>query len=410
MEKVELNPRLRVEPIPVEVQGRKMLLFEDPDRFTDQTVLMPLEAAVIVQFLDGAHSVRDIQEELMRQSGQLIDSKLIEEMIAQLDLHLLLESPRFFAHVQKLNDDWAREPVRPPEHAGRAYPDDPAELKTLLDGCYTAPDGPGALPGPARDHDLKGIVAPHMDIRDAGVCSAFAFKELAERTDAELFVLFGTGHAETQRLFVLSDKDFQTPLGIARSDRELIDRIRKLRHDRNPVNDYLHKLEHSIEFMVVYLQHALAGRPFRIVPVLTAGTAPSLIGKSPPAADPAFRDFMDALRLALAERGERVCFVAGADLAHLGPRYGDQQTWAPIRMAEEEEIDRAMLAPLLVGDEDGFFGEIAKIGDQRRVCGLAPIYAALAASGAERAQLLKWSYWHDHETSSVVSFASLALY
>ena len=135
----------------------------------------------------------------------------------------------------------------------------------------------------------------------------------------------------------------------------------KLKKDRNPINDYLHKQEHSIEFMVVFLQHVLKDRrDFQIVPVLVAGMTPSVITRTAPSTEPLFCDFMDALKQALSEQNQKVCFIAGADLAHLGPRYGDKESYSPIRMAEEEEADQRMLAPLLVGDKDGFFQEIAK--------------------------------------------------
>jgi hypothetical protein len=406
-----MNPRLRVMPVAVEVQGRKMLLFQDPDRITDETVLMPLEAAAIVQFLDGGHSVRQIQEELTRAAGRIVDSQLIQDLVDQLDEHLLLESPRFHARVREMAEQWAALSARPPSHAGQAYPEDKDQLINFLDSCYTAPDGPGALPGPPRDQSLKGIIAPHMDLRESGPVAAHAFKALAEHSQARLFVIFGTGHDEPQRFFVPTDKDFETPLGAVRTDRELLARIMRRRADRNPLNDYVHKTEHSIEFMAVLLQHALRGRDdFRILPVLASGTAPSVIAKTPPGADPAFRDFMTALKQALGELDEPVCFIAGADLAHLGPRYGDRETWAPIRMGEEEDLDRSMLAPLAAADKEGFFQAIAAKGDQRRICGLPPIYALIEASGAHKGELLKWAYWHDRATHSVVTFASMAMY
>ncbi|HUT52270.1 MAG TPA: AmmeMemoRadiSam system protein B [bacterium] len=411
MEPMQVNPRLRVMPVAVEIQGRQMLMFQDPDRFTEETVLMPMEAAAIVQFLDGGHSVREIQEALTRASGQIIDSQLIEDMVAQLDEHLLLESPRFHEHVRALSEQWAALKVRPPSQAGQSYPEDKEELIKFLDAFYTATDGPGALPEAPKANDLKAIIAPHMDLSESGPVGAHAFKALAEHSEARLFVIFGTGHMEPQRMFVPTDKDFVTPLGVMPTDRELVARIQRLRADRNPLNDYVHKTEHSIEFMVLLLQHALRGRDgIRIVPVLASGVSPCIVSRTPPESEPAFKEFMGALKLALSERNEPVCFIAGADLAHLGPRYGDKEHWAPIRMAEEEEMDRKMLAPLASADQDGFFQEIAGQMDRRRICGLPPIYALMHASGAVRSELLKWGYWHDRSTHSVVTFASMSVY
>ncbi|MFO8058591.1 MAG: AmmeMemoRadiSam system protein B, partial [bacterium] len=349
MDELNINPRLRVAPVPVQVEGKKMLLFQDPEGIVEESVLVPLEAAAIIQYFDGSRSVREIQEELTRQTGQLIDSDLIENLARQLDEKLLLDSPRFHGHVMKLNEEWAAQEVRPALHAGNSYPAEKEKLKKFLDGFYTAPDGPGGLPGERKASDLKGIVAPHMNINDSGACTAHAFKALAENTDASLFIIFGTAHMEEQRVFIMSDKDFRTPLGTARTDKDLVNRIARLQSNRNPLHDYIHKQEHSIEFMVVFLQHALADSDVRILPVLCNGFQPSVISETSPRKEPAFKDFMSALNTALSERNEKVCFIAGADLAHLGPRYGDQENYGPARMKEEEAEDRKMLDHLAQG-------------------------------------------------------------
>ncbi len=410
MNEISANPMLRIAPVPVEVEGKKMLVFQDPEGIQEETVLVPLEAAAIIQYFDGTRSIKQIQEELTRQSGQLIDSELIKNLADQLDKKLLLDSPRFHQHVRNLNQEWDKKQVRPPHHAGRAYPQEKEKLQQLLDGFYTAPEGPGELPGKPRSADLKAIMAPHMNINDSGACTAHAFKKLAENTDASLFVVFGTAHMESQRMFIMSDKDFETPLGTAQTDKELVQRIARLQSNRNPLYDYIHKQEHSIEFMVLFLQHALAKPDVRILPVLCNAFQPPIVSRTSPQQEPAFKDFMSALEAALSERDEKVCFIAGADLAHLGPRYGDEEKYGPARMKEEQADDKKMLDHLGQADADGFFMEVAGQQDKRRICGLPPIYAAARASKAQKAELLKWAYWYDEQTYSVVTFASMVLY
>jgi MEMO1 family protein len=407
----EFTPKLRIVPVPVEIEGKKMLIFQDPDQITDETVVMPFEAGMLVQYFDGSKTVREIQEDIMRKSGQLIDSNIISDLTNQLDERLLLDSPRFQAHMEALYTAWMELETRPPSHAGRAYPEDKDELKKFLDKFYLDPEGPGALPGDVKSNGLKGIVAPHMDISESGACTAHAFKTLAEESDAELFVIFGTGHQEPQRMFMMSEKNYETPLGTAVTDNELVKRIQRLRQNRTPVDDYIHKQEHSIEFMVVFLQHALMGkRDFKILPVLVSGMHPSIMSELSPLIDPIFREFSSAMKQAIAESGQKVCFIAGADLAHQGPRYGNKEAWGPARMGEEEKLDRGMLGPLLTGDKDGFFMDIAKIKDQRSICGVGPVYSMYEMTAPEKSELIKWGYWHDAETHSVVTFVSMSLY
>jgi len=60
-------------------------------------------------------------------------------------------------------------------------------------------------------------------------------------------------------------------------------------------------------------------------------------------------------------------------------------------------------------DHADFFAEIAKNGDQRRVCGFAPMYTFLHLVGAKQGKLLKYAY-AETAPQSAVSFASLAFY
>jgi hypothetical protein len=400
-------PKLReVTAIATEHEGRKVLLLQDPEQISETAVMLPQELLPIIRFFDGQHSVRDIQAEIMRQTGELLDSEIIAKLAEELDQHLLLDSERFRQHVQQIYREWASLPARPPFHAGQAYPENAPELRRFLDGCYAPPSGPGPIAPAARRSDLKGILAPHIDLKSHGPSYAHAYKALAEGADADLFLIFGTGHQLARPLFSLSEKDYQTPLGLARTDREFVRRVLLRLRNRSAPDDLVHRKEHSIEFQVVMLQHALgATRPFQIVPVLAGSfSAFARTGESP-AEDPSFRDWMEAFGFAL--EGRKAVFIVGGDLAHLGPRYGDEEQFAPIREPEIEAEDRRMLQPLLAGDREEFFQVIARDQDRRRICGLSPLYAALALFQPQAGELLQWSCWHDPDTGSAVSFAAM---
>jgi hypothetical protein len=57
------------------------------------------------------------------------------------------------------------------------------------------------------------------------------------------------------------------------------------------------------------------------------------------------------------------------------------------------------------GDPDGFHLDAIRDDARRRLCGIAPIYAAMRASGA-RARLLHYGQWTDGTDS--VSYAAAA--
>jgi AmmeMemoRadiSam system protein B len=405
------KPKLRnLQALSTEINGKKVLVFQDPERISPEAVMVPAELAPIIRYFDGNHTIRDIQAKLMRTTGELIDSEQIQRIVNELDKYLLLESEHLFQHLKEISTAWEKADVRPPALAGTAYPESAEELRGLLHGFYTDPAGPG-LPDPASANDLKGILSPHIDLKGNGPCYAHAYKTLAERSEAETFFIIGTAHFEAMQTFIFCEKDFATPLGIAETDREFIQLVKRRLKDRSKKTDLTHRLEHSIEFQVIFLQHLFAGKKnLRIIPLLVGSFQHLILSQSSPHEDPLVRDFIEVVRTALSEQEKQVCFITGGDLAHLGPRYGDRELYAPIREPDIKADDQKMIEPLLGADEDAFFQAVAEIQDRRHVCGLSPLYTMLAIIKPERGELLKWSCWFDQATRSAVSFASMAFY
>ncbi len=115
--------------------------------------------------------------------------------------------------------------------------------------------------------------------------------------------------------------------------------------------------------------------------------------------------FLDALSETIAASGRKVTVIAGADLAHVGPRFGDS---APVRAEDLQRVgeeDRAMLAAVEAGDARGFFESIAADGDRRRICGFSPIYALLRTLGVVQGQVKHYGQWPDPQ--AVVTYASV---
>ncbi len=61
------------------------------------------------------------------------------------------------------------------------------------------------------------------------------------------------------------------------------------------------------------------------------------------------------------------------------------------------------------GDPEGFFGDVLKDRDARRICGLSPMYTQLELLQGHHADLLKYGIAMEPDTGSAVSFASLAI-
>ena len=285
--------------------------------------------------------------------------------------------------------------VRRPTCAGSVYPDDPGRLRAALDAWLALPRRAGVRRGSATA-PTRLLVAPHIDYpRGArGYASAYA---ALDGTDADLFVVFGTAHETPPHLFTLTRRHYATPLGPVATDRAAVEAIvGELGEAEVLTDERCHAGEHSVELQVVVLRH-LVRHAFTALPVLC-----SSITHLP---DPArFTDrFLAALGRAV--HGRKVCFVAGADLAHVGPLYGDRRPPTPAEAAAVEADDQSTLAFLEAGDAEGFHRDAVRDDARRRLCGTAPIYAAMRASG-RGARLLHYERWTDGRDS--VSFAAAA--
>jgi len=398
-------PRLRaVEAFPVEQEGQRYVALRDPAGYVAEVIMLPVDLVEVLALFDGEHPISAIQAELLQRHGEQVARASLEQLIGELDAHGFLESPAFARRRAAIDDAFLGAPRRPASHAGGAYPDDPAELRSRMDGFFTSPQGPGAV-GDFQGGGVSGLIAPHIDFHRGGPAYAWAYRDLAERCDADLFVIFGTCHAGMADPFALTRKDYDTPLGPARVDREVVEALAARAGQDCFGSELAHRNEHSIEFQAVFLSYLYAGRrDIRIVPVLTSFAHEALARGQRPDDDPRVGRFLDALA-DLAGSGRRVAFIAGADLAHVGPRFGDPQPVSPAELGTIDREDREMLRAVQAGDPEGFFESVRADGDRRRICGLSPIYTLLRVRAGAKGLLRQYGQWPDPQ--GVVSFASV---
>src|SRR5947207_1417010 len=211
-------PRLRpLEAFPVEHEGQRMIALRDPAGLTSSIVMLPGPLLEIVSLFDGAHTTVDVQAVVMRQHGQLVTAAEIESVVASLDEHGFLATPRFAARVAEIEAEFRQALTRP---------------------------APEARVARARQY------------------------------------CFGA--------------------------------------------ELVHRGEHSIEFQAVFIRYLFGGRrDFTIVPILTSFAHDALARGKRPEDDRRVARFLDAVVETAAAQKRRVAFVAGADLAHMGPRFGD---------------------------------------------------------------------------------------
>ena len=89
------------------------------------------------------------------------------------------------------------------------------------------------------------------------------------------------------------------------------------------MEDFCHSFEHTVELQLIFLQHAL-GANVRILPILCGPFARSIYQGGKPEDDDKVKAFLEALGEMREREGDKLFWILGVDMAHMGARYQDR--------------------------------------------------------------------------------------
>ncbi len=410
-EKKPYPPLRNIEAFPIHHQGQTLICLHDPLGYVPTEITLSPAAFFIAACLDGNHTLRDIQLEFAREfQGALIPSEEIESIVNFLDEHGFLLNDRFQEIKSKIEKEFLQQKVRMPYHAGQSYSSARHELGAYLGSLFTREGGPGPLPAEQESPsvDIVGLIAPHIDFNRGALGYAYAYYKLYQSAKPNTVIIFGVSHNGGDTPYIMTRKHFSTPLGTLLTNQEYIDYVAN-RVSFDPFqSEIMHRMEHSIEFQVLMLNY-LFGTDVKIVPILCGPIDEENV--SSPIEIPYVKEFIDATTEYINESEERILVLSGADLAHVGRRFGDSFSITPticenIRQRDYEDLQFAMeVAP------EKFYSSVNKDFNKRRVCGLFSIYSLLKIieGTAKKGELLYYGQAPD-PIGGIVSFASLAFY
>ena len=441
----DLLPRLRadLEINPSPIADRPGVLLRDPYRYSDAVVVVPPALVPCLLFFDGAHAPRALRDALTRITGGGDVDGIANQLVQVLSESGFLVDGAFQSLRARRQREFGDAPIRAARHAGGGYPDEPSALAstvatwlatvpdespssddrgtrssagdTTRDGAgTTTSDGAGTTTSGGAGTTTNGagalvaIAAPHVSPEGGPATYGAAYRELTPDLADRTFVILGTSHYGRPHRFGLTRKPFQTPLGTTRTNPALFDELLRAAPQALELEDYCHAVEHSIEFQVLFLQSVL-GPDIRILPILCGPFLHDGAPTSRPEDEPVVARALNALGELGAKHGERLVWVLGVDMAHVGRRYGDD---LDARVGEGDMLavaarDRLRLDRIAAGDADGFWRLAHERGaDDLKWCGSAPLYSFLRAVPEARGTLLHYDQWNIDPTS-VVSFSAL---
>jgi predicted class III extradiol MEMO1 family dioxygenase len=355
------KPKVRqIDAIPVDTDKGRVIVLRDPLGFSQAELHVSQEAFYIITLLNGTRDIQDVQAQVMRQFGQLIYTEKIEELVLHLDSCHFLENEDFDRLMQGTVNEFLETATRSAFHAGQAYPRSEPELVNEMERILAGGDGSRRIDWDKGEDTVRGLVVPHIDFQRGVEAYSLGYTELAENSQAETYVVLGTAHSGMSKPFCLTLKDFETPLGTLANDREFSEELLAA-CSWLTTDEFMHRSEHSIEFQALFLQYLFGRRRItRIVPVLCG----------------AFHD----------------------------PQAVNQQQLDYI-----EELDLKTLEFVQNTDPEGFYKDVTRDGDKRKICGLPNIYAMLSVLDAGKGRLIKYMQGVEEQTGSVVTFASVVI-
>lgn len=268
---------------------------------------------------------------------------------------------------------------------------------------------------PQAKREIACLVAPHIDYRRGGGCYGAIYPRLTE-SRANTYILIGTAHQYSRGIFHLCAKDFQSPVGTHPCDQSFITELAtRFGIDRSFVDQYLHRREHSLELQLPFLSAVQPNAS--VVPILVGSYHPMLEAMRYPQEWEEYETFAGALTEIIKERtkrGEKVSFLAGVDMAHIGRSFGDEGALSPERMREIGYRDQQYLRAIEECDPKALFDHIAEDQDARRICGFPTMYLVLDVlnrlGGRTDVDVVAYDQAVDYPTDCAVTFAGVAMY
>jgi AmmeMemoRadiSam system protein B len=351
--------------------GREIIVIQCPHGITERALILDRNVAPLLSAIGAGTTRVQLAERFIPMGAS---DQLIDELIALLDARCFLDNARYLESAQAHKDRFLALKVRPSTLAGVCYAQDPQELTEYLE--HTLGQEPQNIEGSLQN--IVGLMAPHIDYQRGVSGYAAAYRELVA-SSPDLIILIGTSHQYSERLFQLTTKSFDTPLGVLTTDTHFVQQL-SLSYglDRSFSDEYLHKREHSLELQTPYLKHLAPSA--QIVPILVGGFHRYLQAeRRTPGEDEEYQTFIGALseqvRIAT-QLNRNVVVVAGVDMAHVGPQFGDKEL-TPQMMEIVAERDQRYLTLLTERNPEALFAYIAEDGDRRRVCGFPTMYTVL---------------------------------
>lgn len=218
--------------------------------------------------------------------------------------------------------------MRKPSHAGTFYPGEKRSLEKMVDGFL----------GEVTPVDIQGrvilAIVPHAGYIYSGPVAAHVYRLIKDISPKRIILLGPSHYYPLDGPTLYGEGSFSTPLGEVPINASLTNKIKK-RCPQVKVSQEAHRLEHSLEVQLPFLQKTLS--KFEIVPILV-----------PPHSDSWEEEVLARVLAELLKEDKELIVLASSDLSHFHPyeeaRKMDGETVRLIKEMSLNQLGEGVLA------------------------------------------------------------------
>lgn len=395
-------PPLRrdIQVIPVQEDGRDLLLFYDPMDLARPGFALDGSVEPVLSLIDGYKTA----EQLAAYFENGVTGARLLKLITMMDEQRLLDSPYFLQYRIRKEEDFEGSGIRKPALAGSSYPADVTQLRAFMDETMSLATG-----CPSEQPPRKALFAPHIDLRVGSRQYADAFSSIKQLTPKRVVIL-ATSHYSgyypelySGFPFIGSGKDYELPGRTFTTDTGALKILSEQGEESGfTMKDRAHRVEHSIETHLLFLSHFWK-HDFSIVPILVGGIDELFYMPDGELGGKVERFAGDLRKI----NSDDTFFLISGDLSHVGKKFGDREPAAGLR-PEVEEFDRKFVHAAVSGNGKEMLDLLSKDQDPYRICGFPPLYSFLKAFPGLEGNKVNYHWWDESERESAVSFGSIA--
>jgi AmmeMemoRadiSam system protein B len=402
---------------PINLNGQALFLVSDPYKISNDFIVSPI-VVLVLSLLNGNNSLSDIKSTIFRLMGIIPTDYELYNLIKFFEDNLFLLDDKFNKAYKNEIENLRKKGFLRGSLMGISYPEDPAKAEEFLFNNNIDNNlNINNLNIDEISNQIIALIIPHMDLKVARETYFRAYKLLLNNLvknsrDIENVFILGVSHYYHKNPISIFPLDFETPFGILKTNKELIEKI------NNNLKEILgseyfdlfediliYKSEHSIEAQIPYIKLLETklyenkvnkiNKELKVIPMIISYGNIELFDKI-------IDSFLSEIDI------NKTIFISSIDLSHVGKKFGDNNSFDPEKFDKKyiELLSNLDINNLFYFDNisriDGIFTNTFLVSVLKKISKLNNFEIS--------SKLIDYKKYEEKLTDSIVSYCSIVYF